>query len=72
MTEAELVAAYRRAHPESRITSIIKYIRNGASVAQRGCVVCGEEGPSWSSKWTKTKKAIAWEAAHIASHLKGE
>jgi len=62
--EAALLRAYRLANPRSRATSLIIYVRNGASVAQRGCVLCGECGPSWCARFPKTKRAAQWESTH--------
>lgn len=59
-----LVAAYRRANPRLRAETPIVYARNGTSVAQRKCVLCGERGPTWHTKWRKTRAAENWEAEH--------
>jgi hypothetical protein len=66
--ERDLVAAYRRRHPLSRACGIIVYDRNGV-VRRRRCIICGERGPTWDSRWPKTRRAEAWEAAHVRSHL---
>lgn len=69
VTEAQLIADYRAANPGSRAEGIIKYVRNGGTVKQRGCVLCGEMGPTWCGTWKKTKVARDWEEVHLRSHL---
>jgi hypothetical protein len=69
MTSIELaVQQYRLDNPMSRVTGPIKFVRNGGSVRQRGCILCGEVGPTWCGKWPKTMAAIVWEQKHVASH----
>lgn len=69
-TEQTLVAMYRMVHPESRAVSIIRYVRNGAVTRQRGCIICGENGPSWNGKYPKTEAAKSWERSHVEMHLR--
>lgn len=66
---AEMVTAYRQAHPRSRVTAIIRWEQNGGTVKQRACILCGAAGPTWNGKWKKTKTAVDWEAAHVAAHV---
>ena len=68
-TETELLEAYRQSNPKSRAVGILKYVRNGASVRQMGCVLCGEVGPTWCGNWPKTVGARAWEFDHRKKHL---
>lgn len=35
------------------------------------CVFCRVEGPTWSSRWPKTKRAERWEAEHSCIPLEG-
>jgi hypothetical protein len=70
LTEEDLVARYRATHPASRVVGITKYIHNSSRSRQRGCVLCGWSGPSWSADWPKTKGAIRAEREHIADHLR--
>ena len=67
--EKDLVAEYRNKNPKSRVIGIVKYIKNGGSVKQMGCVLCGERGPTWCGHWRKTMRAHNWEMSHIHLHL---
>jgi hypothetical protein len=67
--EAKLVAAYRALNPRSRVTSLIKLVRNGSTVKQYGCVLCGKEGPTYSGKYPETKRSRAWRIDHVAAHV---
>jgi hypothetical protein len=70
-TEAQLVAEHRAKNPRSRAKSIFVFDPNTASRQGKRCVLCNEEGPTWSAKWRKTKRAEEWEAEHLAKHLEG-
>ena len=67
--EARLVAAYRAIHPKSRVTSILRLEKNTGSSKAYGCVLCGETGPSFSAKYSETKKSRTWCAEHTAGHV---
>lgn len=69
MTEAQLVAIWRKQHPRSRVRGIIRYVANGSIRRQRGCVLCGQSGPTWCGRWPKTAQAEAWEREHVAQHV---
>lgn len=66
--EARLVAEYRKANPQSRVVSILRYAKNTSATKQMECILCGEEGPTWGSKWPQTKKAAEWETEHKKKH----
>ena len=68
-TEAELVNEYRGRNPRSRAQGLLRYVHNGSRTKQRGCILCGWEGPSWCAQWPKTRTAIKAETAHVAYHL---
>jgi hypothetical protein len=67
-TEQELVNAYRILNPSSRVISIIKYVRNGSTVRQLGCILCHEESPTWDGRWPRTQVVNDWIDKHKASH----
>jgi hypothetical protein len=69
MSPSEVVEFYRAIFPLSRITSPFRYVRNGSGVKQRGCALCGAEGPTWSAKYRQTVKASRWEADHACWEL---
>ena len=69
-TEEDLVKAYRLEHPKSRVQGVLKFIKTTSATKQRGCILCGWEGPTWSAQWHKTKRATEAEAYHVAGHLK--
>jgi hypothetical protein len=69
VSQASLVAEYRRAHPRSRAQGVLRYVVNTGARKQRECILCGWQGPTWSSKWPKTKQAREEEDAHVASHM---
>lgn len=58
------LAAFRLANPRSRAVGRFRYCKNGASVKQRECIFCGDQGPSWCGRYRKTKRATAWESTH--------
>lgn len=68
MNEAKLVAEYRKKNPRSRVVSILRYCKNTSATKQKECILCDEEGPTWASRWRKTKTAEQWEAEHKAKH----
>ena len=67
--EQILVDNYRTNNPKSRIVSIIKHVHNSACYKQMGCVLCGQSGPRFATKWRKTKQAYAWEHEHKEHHF---
>jgi hypothetical protein len=64
------IAAIRTTDPKSRVVGPFKHASSSANVGGKECVLCGEQGPTWSKKYKQTKKAIAWEIAHLAMHEK--
>jgi hypothetical protein len=68
LTEAQIVADYRRANPQSRVVSLFRYFRNGGAVKAMSCILCGCEGPTWCGRYTKTKAARDWEVQHRKDH----
>ena len=67
--EVALVAAHRKANPESRAPGIIIYHKNTARVRQQRCILCGKIGPSWCGDWPKTKRAERWAREHVDAHV---
>jgi hypothetical protein len=65
----QLVYDHRVSNPRSRAVSILRFVKNTSATKQRGCVLCGETGPSWAGNYPETKRAREWANAHIASHL---
>src|SRR5262245_48306036 len=64
-----LLAEYRGAHPKSRAVALTRLIRNGASVRQYGCVLCGEEGPTSCARYRETKRSAEWRRDHVLGHV---
>ena len=64
-----IMIAHRLANPSSRATRPIAYLRNGAIVRQKHCVLCGEAGPSWNGNYRQTKTAINWEMHHSCATM---
>lgn len=67
--EAKLVARYRAAHPRSRVMSILRYVRNGPIVKQRGCILCSWVTHTWDGRWLKPQLVEHEETIHILYHL---
>jgi len=70
VTADDLLAAYRRANPHSRAVRLVRFVKNGTSVRQMGCILCGGHGPTWCGNWRKTKAAVAWEIDHSEEHVR--
>ena len=59
-----LLAAYKQANPSSRVTRAFRYGKNTNATKGRECVLCGEQGPTWSGKYRQTVRAAKWEDEH--------
>jgi len=57
---------YRLLEPTSRAQSVFRH-NNTASRGQRKCILCGECCPGYSTRYARTKRSLAWEAAHDCS-----
>lgn len=69
LVAARLLADHRATNPRSRAVGLVRFVRNGGRTKQRGCVLCGANGPSWCGEYKKTKRAEEWELAHAARHV---
>ena len=58
---------YRANNPQSRAPSAIIYVRNSGRTRQKGCILCGEKGPSWCGDYPQTVRAVRWESTHDCS-----
>ena len=67
--EEQLVHDYRTENPKSRAQGILKLVKNTSATKQRGCVLCGATGPTWSGQYPETKRAKEWAAEHVERHL---
>ena len=65
----QLVHDYRTENPKSRAQGILKLVKNTSATKQRGCVLCGATGPTWSGQYPETKRAREWAAEHVERHL---
>ena len=65
----QLVHDYRTENPKSRAQGILKLVKNTSATKQRGCVLCGATGPTWSGQYPETKRAREWAAEHVKQHL---
>ena len=67
--EEQLVHDYRTENPKSRAQGILRLVKNTSATKQRGCVLCGATGPTWSGQYPETKRAREWAAEHVGRHL---
>ena len=67
--EEQLVHDYRTENPKSRAQGILKLVKNTSATKQRGCILCGATGPTWSGQYPETKRAREWAAEHVKQHL---
>ena len=64
-----LLGFHRTRNPRSRAVGLLRYARNTTATKQLECVLCGERGPSWCSRYPETKRAKDWACEHEACHI---
>ena len=68
---SDALALYRFLFPRSRVQNRFRFYHNTNCRKSMQCVFCRVEGPTWSSRYPKTKRAEHWEAEHSCNPLGG-